>query len=170
MANPLCIHIRDHREHAEAEELLDIVGCLDRIVEVLHEKGEQAPEHERNHQRHCDIEKRAGGNLFHHGHGPVDDADVLYPVYHCVHLGDDRPGLRVVDERTTCGILVLDGDRDDLRLALHLHGGHAGELFHRLGQPARVDGVLQDGTAGDDLGTVSYTHLRAHETRHDLVC
>src|SRR5450756_875984 len=22
----------------------------------------------------------------------------------------------------------------------------------------------------DDLGTVSYTHLRAHETRHDLVC
>src|SRR5450756_1713234 len=60
MANPLCIHIRDHREHAEAEELLDIVGCLDRIVEVLHEKGEQAPEHERNHQRHCDIEKRAG--------------------------------------------------------------------------------------------------------------
>ena len=24
--------------------------------------------------------------------------------------------------------------------------------------------------AANDLGAVSYTHLRAHETRHDLVC
>src|SRR5450759_3334729 len=25
-------------------------------------------------------------------------------------------------------------------------------------------------SSGTPLGTVSYTHLRAHETRHDLVC
>ena len=24
--------------------------------------------------------------------------------------------------------------------------------------------------ANNDIGAVSYTHLRAHETRHDLVC
>src|SRR5450756_470275 len=28
----------------------------------------------------------------------------------------------------------------------------------------------QPGPASDGTGTVSYTHLRAHETRHDLVC
>ena len=29
-------------------------------------------------------------------------------------------------------------------------------------------GIIGAGTMGS--GTVSYTHLRAHETRHDLVC
>src|SRR5450759_5029217 len=30
--------------------------------------------------------------------------------------------------------------------------------------------MAKDGTRGCSMTTVSYTHLRAHETRHDLVC
>src|SRR5665648_1021900 len=33
-----------------------------------------------------------------------------------------------------------------------------------------VDGFQFKGTVPDNLPPVSYTHLRAHETRHDLVC
>src|SRR5450756_2726570 len=86
------------------------------------------------------------------GHGSVDDTDVVDPVDQGGQLRDERIGQGIGDVRSSYRILVLDADRDDLGLALHLHGGHAGELFHRLGQPVRVVGVLQDGTAGDDLG------------------
>src|SRR5450756_572407 len=42
-----------------------------------------------------------------------------------------------------------------------LHGPNAGgEILARIAQPGLAD-VYQP---------VSYTHLRAHETRHDLVC
>src|SRR5450756_2366988 len=43
-------------------------------------------------------------------------------------------------------------------------GGHLGR--HQRGQPQTHRG--RDGWAG--AVPVSYTHLRAHETRHDLVC
>src|SRR5450756_3071198 len=39
---------------------------------------------------------------------------------------------------------------------------HAKERHWRFDSPAAK--------LTDDAGTVSYTHLRAHETRHDLVC
>src|SRR5450756_2247825 len=36
--------------------------------------------------------------------------------------------------------------------------------------PANADQHLHHGTVAVDPASVSYTHLRAHETRHDLVC
>src|SRR5450756_2412929 len=35
---------------------------------------------------------------------------------------------------------------------------------------AKENGKVWDEAMGDVLKAVSYTHLRAHETRHDLVC
>src|SRR5450759_1506794 len=55
------------------------------------------------------------------------------------------------------------------RLAVDLaHGGTEAEL-HELVLDA---GLVHQGLAVDRVGAepVSYTHLRAHETRHDLVC
>src|SRR5450756_2753392 len=47
-------------------------------------------------------------------------------------------------------------------------GGVAGNISYGLGclglKPLLV------GSVGPDFAAVSYTHLRAHETRHDLVC
>src|SRR5450756_3017993 len=40
----------------------------------------------------------------------------------------------------------------------------------RPGETIAVDGVVTEGASGADESTVSYTHLRAHETRHELVC
>src|SRR5659263_89051 len=53
--------------------------------------------------------------------------------------------------------------------------------LHRVGQagrpggrPSRSRGQPEEGNGGPNLWAVpkpvSYTHLRAHETRHDLVC
>src|SRR5450759_1293967 len=39
-----------------------------------------------------------------------------------------------------------------------------------LPSSARVRAVMLVGPPSPSLVTVSYTHLRAHETRHDLVC
>src|SRR5450756_780123 len=36
--------------------------------------------------------------------------------------------------------------------------------------PEAIVAILPDCLSGLPPGTVSYTHLRAHETRHDLVC
>src|SRR5450756_242966 len=69
----------------------------------------------------------------------------------------------------------------------HDRRGYDGELFHVLvakiveavhrapGDAQRLPGTNLDGRAvnrpgKDALDTISYTHLRAHETRHDLVC
>src|SRR5450759_4498441 len=43
---------------------------------------------------------------------------------------------------------------------------------HGHGHVVPSDAILGRDRHGDDLGVdpVSYTHLRAHETRHDLVC
>src|SRR5665648_418818 len=44
----------------------------------------------------------------------------------------------------------------------------AGALVEVGGPGVGVSGV--GGEVGDGVAPVSYTHLRAHETRHDLVC
>src|SRR5450759_2473946 len=49
----------------------------------------------------------------------------------------------------------LQGGLVDLRYAAFVDAKHITDLLHR-----QVVGVV----------AVSYTHLRAHETRHDLVC
>src|SRR5450756_2257241 len=49
-------------------------------------------------------------------------------------------------------------------------------LAHDLGHRSRIDRERQDikvdgiGRRQGKVSSVSYTHLRAHETRHDLVC
>src|SRR5450759_12714 len=55
------------------------------------------------------------------------------------------------NERKTWGVIVLCG----IMMVVEIVGG---SLFGSLALVA------------DGLHTVSYTHLRAHETRHDLVC
>src|SRR5450759_2194446 len=66
------------------------------------------------------------------------------------------------------------GCRHRLRLAPFIqqdsaHAGHTGAGFSRHWASARP--ALTCSTTGPrtGAGTVSYTHLRAHETRHDLV-
>src|SRR5450756_2867799 len=61
---------------------------------------------------------------------------------------DAEPGVHVEEVQGT----RVDGDLDGLALA---HLGARVETAHQLGGGALA---------------VSYTHLRAHETRHDLVC
>src|SRR5665648_898266 len=44
-------------------------------------------------------------------------------------------------------------------------------VAHAAGLLLHVDGArLVNAAVGLGIGPVSYTHLRAHETRHDLVC
>src|SRR5450756_1728720 len=78
--------------------------------------------------------------------GPLTDADLVPPARHGRELSVERDhavGARGGQARETCDL------GDDL-----------------IGQVAEVAlGSLED---GDEA--VSYTHLRAHETRHDLVC
>src|SRR5665648_740739 len=58
-----------------------------------------------------------------------------------------------------------DGARDLVRLHLYGQGMPQGLLL------GRVEGRRHGGgSAGDAREPVSYTHLRAHETRHDIVC
>src|SRR5450759_3046657 len=61
------------------------------------------------------------------------------------------------------GRLPLD---DRLHAVEHLPP-HAGRV---VGGRFGVVVVLREGHAGSEVDPVSYTHLRAHETRHDLVC
>src|SRR5450756_1069569 len=48
----------------------------------------------------------------------------------------------------------------------------AEEISHALpaGEPFLLAGLSMGGYVAFEFVTVSYTHLRAHETRHDLVC
>src|SRR5450756_1037360 len=58
------------------------------------------------------------------------------------------------------------------RPAAHGTGGQVVErlLEGRQGIPLGVQADLVPSRQDHQLGPVSYTHLRAHETRHDLVC
>src|SRR5450759_4028441 len=68
---------------------------------------------------------------------------------------------------------------DQYRAAFRPHTGHsgAGERARLLGsgvddrhlEPGKADGPVAAGGVRPRVGPVSYTHLRAHETRHDLV-
>src|SRR5450756_2911491 len=61
--------------------------------------------------------------------------------------------------------------RHDARVPSQMHSAR-----RRAGEPCRLrrSAGLADGSsimvAPVTVGAVSYTHLRAHETRHDLVC
>src|SRR5450756_2982633 len=59
---------------------------------------------------------------------------------------------------------LLDGCREGDRCNARIQ-----EVMHRLLLEPH-EGSLLESFLGHDTDTVSYTHLRAHETRHDLVC
>src|SRR5665648_478604 len=42
--------------------------------------------------------------------------------------------------------------------------------FFKSNKPKQFSIIHQGGKEGARYATVSYTHLRAHETRHDIVC
>src|SRR5450759_3809306 len=67
--------------------------------------------------------------------------------------------------------IVLDGSQFAVRniVALLVEAGRwigEGGFIVR----AQLDRSAESPSASASAGTVSYTHLRAHETRHDLVC
>src|SRR5659263_124549 len=89
------------------------------------------------------------------------------------------PVQRHVDGRLP-GHVVRRGERREPGLGGEV-GSRVGVVAERtderrgLGQRGREDGVVGAGGGDRDPGgalqlPVSYTHLRAHETRHDLVC
>src|SRR5665648_1208869 len=59
-------------------------------------------------------------------------------------------------------LTVCDGDRVELARRVRAKGSPAREV-----ERARIVLLAAEGVPGKP---VSYTHLRAHETRHDLVC
>jgi capsular exopolysaccharide synthesis family protein len=72
----LHLDLGDHSEERQAEVLLHVVGCLERVVEVLEEEGEADAEEEPEDERHLVGpgpvgDDRASGSL-----GLLDDADV----------------------------------------------------------------------------------------------
>src|SRR5450759_482171 len=112
-------------------------------------------------------------------------------------LAVETEAARVVHERAhTERLTDVAEDRVDRVLerprkndgAEHLRPALIAEVLHLLAVLGAVAGVVearrgseapgvQSGRGGDDLEgrarrieAVSYTHLRAHETRHDLVC
>src|SRR5450756_2152794 len=81
-----------------------------------------------------------------------------------------------VYKRQELGDLTV-GREDDLAVGGADLGDPKGHVLdgadHALGDPraGHADEVTEAVLAlGDDEEAVSYTHLRAHETRHDLVC
>src|SRR5450756_942492 len=56
------------------------------------------------------------------------------------------------------------------RLAGTLHARCAGEIARRSTPDLPGGGLARRQGFGNAGATVSYTHLRAHETRHELVC
>src|SRR5450759_5010230 len=64
----------------------------------------------------------------------------------------------------SCGYTLIDFHArllDELRPFGNFKFDVLGKLLRRIGSRGIIRGALQP---------VSYTHLRAHETRHDLVC
>src|SRR5450756_3019087 len=65
---------------------------------------------------------------------------------------------------------LLAPDRGEVRIDGGVVRGETDPVKLRLGLVPQ-DVALHDGlSARENLAPVSYTHLRAHETRHDLVC
>src|SRR5450759_4962520 len=73
-------------------------------------------------------------------------------------------GLVVVE----LGVALRREQVEDVVLVHGLADEH--DVGPRPERDAGADGQWQRGPAEHDVGAVSYTHLRAHETRHDLVC
>src|SRR5450756_3193701 len=69
--------------------------------------------------------------------------------------------------------MVIEG-RVAVSLAHHGHVASCGPdeppLEPSLHQSRRIGQKVKPGLYGEEHQAVSYTHLRAHETRHDLVC
>src|SRR5450756_2959144 len=65
--------------------------------------------------------------------------------------------LPIRDEFTTQLVEIIYAERDVFNRRVLVNKGPGADV--RIGQ-----------VVVDDAGTVSYTHLRAHETRHDIVC
>src|SRR5664280_3077074 len=76
------------------------------------------------------------------------------------HVGQDRAGLLAGVGHDVDALEEVAVGREGVDLAL---GGRTGD--RQRGQDLRRP-ILE----ADDLGPVSYTHLRAHETVLDLVC
>src|SRR5450756_2419131 len=76
-----------------------------------------------------------------------------------------------------CGICVAVCLSSRIVEEAKVHWGHQAvnqpsELWHRLPHHDQTRGIPAVVDVGDEIAVVavSYTHLRAHETRHDLVC
>src|SRR5450756_1800632 len=62
---------------------------------------------------------------------------------------------------------------DGMPVADRRHGTDVLERLRTLGSDDRdllLAGLFHDAGKGRSIRPVSYTHLRAHETRHDIVC
>src|SRR5450756_108715 len=90
---------------------------------------------------------------------------VIVPVYQTSPYEQEAIGRHKGYEYSRTG----NPTRTALETALaSLEGGEYGLAF-ASGQAATT-AVVNILKAGDHIVAVSYTHLRAHETRHDLVC
>src|SRR5450759_1614046 len=92
------------------------------------------------------------------------------------HPAPARSGRRFSDESPVTEEIIAtvpDGDAADVGAAVEA-ALPAAAAWRRV--PPRERGALVGELArvlqenADELAPVSYTHLRAHETRHDLVC
>src|SRR5450756_1723187 len=110
--------------------------------------------------------------------GGLSEADVEKMVKDAEeHAAEDKERRAAVDAKNHADALVHSTEK-----ALAEHGSKIGEPERRAIEDAVSD--LKEALKGDDAEaitaktntlaqasmTVSYTHLRAHETRHDLVC
>src|SRR5450756_1115338 len=126
--------------------------------------------------------ERLGGQcqaLFSDGHRE----SVVAFFHRRLHHVHGRTADETADEEIDGVVVELLGRRHLLQLALahHRHTvthGHGLDLVVSDVDRGHAELVLQAADLGTHLhaelgvqiGAVSYTHLRAHETRHDLVC
>src|SRR5450756_2734173 len=97
----------------------------------------------------------------------VADAGLLLPATLAAHLGLKD----LVDERLDLGARPGRANAGDKLLTLVMSALAGGDCIDdanalRAGGTERILGFSVKATSTP----VSYTHLRAHETRHDLVC
>src|SRR5450756_2781221 len=76
----------------------------------------------------------------------------------------DERGARLMSTRSR----RADGEHGPATRAVHPRGRAAEDLLDRVTEVLRGCERTPGAVVGDEA--VSYTHLRAHETRHDLVC
>src|SRR5450756_3060415 len=94
---------------------------------------------------------------------PVPFADVRiklpeYLEFVVVVVEDDQP--RMLDHQ-------IPNRQDSAKIAID-DPPHQGEQFAHMPDRSILERIPS--SSPDSVKTVSYTHLRAHETRHDLVC